>query len=99
MHYLKLSLSILFLLGTFSSLIYSFILIAQFLGKRLTKREAVKKNFWVMFCGVMSMFFAYFVWIADWNLGHWLFMLVIAVSFSLLVAFSTIASFLSRKDK
>jgi len=99
MHYLKLFLSILFLLGAFSSLIYSFILIVQFLGNRLNKREAVKKNFWVMFCGVMSMFFAYFVWIADWNLGHWLLMLAIAISFSLLIALSTVTSFLSRKDK
>ncbi len=96
--YMKIGLTALFLIGALSSLIYSLILLAKFLTKRLGKREAMKKTFWVTFCGWMSMFLGYFIWQADWDIKHWLVFLAVSTSISFIGAISFTASFWTSKE-
>lgn len=98
MHYIKITLTGLLLTGTVFSLIYSLFLLIRFLKKGLNKSEVIKKTFWVTFCGWMSMFLAYFVWHADWNITYLILFLSTASLISFIGAISFVASFLRWKD-
>jgi len=98
MYYTKIGLTILLLIGAFSSLIYSLVFLIKFLTGRLSKREVINKTFWVTFCGFMSVFLAYSLWVAGWNIRSLIFFLVVSVSISLIGAFSFVASFWKWKE-
>jgi hypothetical protein len=88
---------ILLLSGTLSSWIYAFVLLIKYLKGHLTKGNVIKKTFWVTFCGWLSMFIAYFVWLDNWEVDSLIFFTPIALIFSLFGAFTFTASFLFQK--
>lgn len=94
---IRIGLTIIFIVGISASLIYSLILIIQFLGKRITKNEAMSRTFGATFLGIMSLFFAYATWQVGWNIGNWISFLLLSGSFSLIFAFFSTASFWFRK--
>ncbi|MBE7435983.1 MAG: hypothetical protein HS100_18850 [Anaerolineales bacterium] len=97
-YYMKIGFSIIFLISAFLCLIYSLFLLFQFWAKRLTKGEAIKKTFIVIFCSVMAILLATYIWQADWNITHWVFFFFVSIPLASLVAFAFIASFLTGRN-
>lgn len=96
---LQLVITILLLLITFSSWIYAFVLLIKGLRNQLSRRSIAKNTFGVTFCGWLSMFIAYPVWLDDWKFDSWVFYVSVALVFSLLGALAFTASFLWQKRK
>jgi hypothetical protein len=98
MYYIKIGFTIFFLAGTVSSFIYSFNLFLQFLAKRISKSEVIKKTFRAIFCGFMSIFLAYSLWLTGWNMKSLIFLLVLSSSVSFMAAIASVAPFWSWKE-
>ncbi len=97
MYNAKLAFTILFLSGTLSSWIYAFVLLIKYLKGHLTRSNVIKKTFGVTFCGWLSMFVAYSVWLDNWEIDSLIFFMSVALIFSFFGAFIFTASFLSYK--
>ena len=98
MLYIKIGLTTLLLIGTFSSFVYSFNLFLKFLGKRLSKRDVIKMTFLTTFFGFMFMFLGYFIWQADWNIMNWIFYLGMFATISIIFATASIAPYWEWKE-
>ncbi len=98
MLYIKIGLTTLLLIGTFSSFVYSFNLFLKFLGKRLSKRDVIKKTFLTTFFGFMFLFLGYFIWQADWHIMNWIFFLGVFATISIIFATASIAPYWEWKE-
>ena len=98
MLYIKIGLTTLLLIGTFSSFVYSFNLFLKFLGKRLSKHDVIKKTFLTTFFGFMFMFLGYFIWQADWHIMNWIFFLGVFATISIIFATASIAPYWEWKE-
>ena len=93
MFYIKICLTALFLSGTIFSFIYNFNIFYRFLGKRLSKNEAILKTFVSTFWGFMFIFLSYLTVEVSGNIVQWIFPLIIFTVISFLIAIASIAPY------
>ena len=88
MHYIRIGISIIFVISFFASLVYLLSLSVKLATRIIDRKEAMRKSFVISFTTWMSMFFVYLVWqdVSDWNLIKFVLVIVLTTGFSIFIA-------------
>lgn len=88
MHYIRIGISIIFVISFFASLVYLLSLSVKLATRIIDRKEAMRKSFVISFTTWMSMFFVYLVWqdVSDWNLIKFVLIIVLTTGFSIFIA-------------
>ena len=88
MHYIRIGISIIFVISFFASLVYLLSLSVKLATRIIDRKEAMRKSFVISFTTWMSMFFVYLVWqdVSDWNLIQFVLVIVLTTGFSIFIA-------------
>jgi hypothetical protein len=89
MYYLKIGISIIFVIGFFASLIYLFWLSIKVGTRLLDRKEAMRKSFITSFFAWMALFFVAILWqedISSWDFRKWVMASILIFGFSFFTA-------------